>query len=94
MRRIFVSRTAAADLGRLRAWLEALEISSDGAGDRLADAVASLARFPDRGRPGPRPDLRELVVPFGKGAYLIAYRVFADRVIVARIRHSREQPPR
>jgi hypothetical protein len=38
--------------------------------------------------------LRELIVPFGKGAYLIAYRIFADRIVIARIRHSRERPLR
>lgn len=92
MRRIVVSQTAAADLRRLNDWLHERGVAAEGAGDLIADAILSLRDFPDRGRPGPRPDLRELVTPFGKGAYLIAYRIFADRVVIARIRHSREKP--
>ncbi|MBR7620666.1 type II toxin-antitoxin system RelE/ParE family toxin [Phenylobacterium sp. 20VBR1] len=56
----------------------------------LAEGFASLAEFADRGRQGPRADLRELPVRFGRAAYVIQYRIEPDRVIVAHIFHSME----
>lgn len=91
MRRVVVAQTALRDLQRLEAWLA--ERAPDAAarvGPLLDAALASLAEHSDRGRPGPRPDLRELVVPFGAAAYLVQYRIGVDTVIVARVRHSRE----
>jgi toxin ParE1/3/4 len=58
--------------------------------DTLDAAIQSLDEFSERGRPGPEPDLRELIVPFGSGAYVVQYRVAATSVVVARIFHGRE----
>ena len=33
---------------------------------------------------------RELFIPFGAGAYVIRYRVIAERIIIVRVWHSRE----
>ena len=33
---------------------------------------------------------RELVVPFGAGAYVLRYRVHRDTVIIIRVWHNRE----
>jgi len=58
--------------------------------DRLLDAVATLAEFPDRGRAVPelqRPDIRELIV----APYRVMYRRDAKRVVVLTVRHGRRQ---
>lgn len=57
----------------------------------LETALASLAELPHRGRAGPREHYRELVVPFGRSAYLIWYRVAQSTVDIARIKHHRER---
>lgn len=61
--------------------------------DVLENAASSLSELADRGRPGPE-GLRELVVQFGKNAYILMYKVEPDRVLVARIFHSLENRPR
>lgn len=58
--------------------------------DTLEAAIRSLDEFSERGRPGPEPELRELIVRFGQGAYVVQYRVDPTTVIVARIFHGRE----
>ena len=63
------------------------------ANDLLAASALSLSEMPERGRLVAE-GLRELVVRFGRGAYILQYRVEADRVIVARIFHSLEDRPR
>jgi plasmid stabilization system protein ParE len=61
--------------------------------DTLFVAARSLAELPERGRPAVRPEYRELIVPFGAGAYVIRYRIDhrRDAVIITRIWHGREQ---
>ena len=52
---------------------------------RLIAAGNSLIDFPNRGRPVPSTDLRELTVVY---PYLIRYRVDGDRVVILRVRHG------
>jgi plasmid stabilization system protein ParE len=61
--------------------------------DTLFAAARSLADLPERGRPAARPGYRELVVPFGAGAYIIRYRVDhrRNKVVITRLWHGREQ---
>jgi plasmid stabilization system protein ParE len=49
--------------------------------------------LPERGRPAEKAGYRELVAPFGRGAYVIRYRIDygRDTVVIARIWHGREQ---
>lgn len=56
----------------------------------IADAAATLADFPERGRRVSEQGLRELVTPFGRDAFLIRYRIETTHVIVVEIVHSRE----
>lgn len=53
-------------------------------------ALESLEAFPNRGRPGQIEGARELVV---RGTpYVIVYTVSGEEVLVARIRHTRQDP--
>jgi plasmid stabilization system protein ParE len=79
---------------RLRRFLEPHGASlSDRAINTLFAAAHSLADQHERGRPAVRPSYRELVVPFGSGAYIIRYRIDPRRnaVVIARLWHGREQ---
>jgi plasmid stabilization system protein ParE len=59
--------------------------------DLLLDAAASLSGAPGKGRPVGR-GFRELIVPFGRAAYIMRYRVDETRriVFITQIWHSRE----
>ena len=91
--RLIVSPAAAADLQRLYAFLAGKnEVAAQRAAAALDDALHSLATFPERGRPEGDLGLRELVVPFGRSAYIVRYGYLAqtDEVVVVRIWHGRE----
>lgn len=51
-----------------------------------------LARQPELGRLVEElpPEFREWVIPFGKGAYVVLYRVDQQEVVLLAIRHGRE----
>jgi toxin ParE1/3/4 len=90
---IVVTRAAAADLDRLRAFLaETNPNAAQRAVDALGGAIQSLDIFPDRGRPSKVAGARELVVPFGRSAYLLRYVYVpeANEVVILRIWHGRE----
>jgi len=90
---LFLNR-ARADLDRLRDFLAPHgDTLSARAVDTLFAAASSLADQPERGRPAARTGYRELIVPFGRGAYVIRYRVDPRRnaVVIARLWHGREQ---
>ena len=92
--KLIVSRAAVADLVRLRTLLiDKDEIAAQRAVQVLDDAMRSLLDFPDRGQRAGRSGARDLIVPFGKSAYLVRYvhRVEADEIIVLRLWHGREQ---
>ena len=57
----------------------------------ITQAVLSLADHPERGFAGPAPNLKQIAVPFGDSGYIIQYRIQAQAVIVAHIKHAREQ---
>jgi toxin ParE1/3/4 len=63
------------------------------AAERLAQALLaagdSLVSFPNRGRPVPGSQLRELTVAY---PYVIRYRVAADHVRILRVRHGARRP--
>ena len=91
--KLIVSRAAAADLARLRAFL----IDKNPAAARRAisgivAAIDSLAAFPDRGRASGAAGLRELVVPFGRSAYVVRFAHDPQRqeILIVRVWHGRE----
>jgi plasmid stabilization system protein ParE len=90
---ILFSKDAAADVSRLRSFLDQKSpIASAKAAAKLLAAIDTLQEFPGRGRPTIYGDLRELIVPFGRSAYVIRYkyRSEADEVLIMRVWHSRE----
>jgi plasmid stabilization system protein ParE len=91
--KLVVSREALADIERLRAFLEEKEAAAaQHAIAALQRAVGSLEVFPGRGRPSGIPGVRELVVPFGRSAYLVRYLHDRERemVVIVRVWHGRE----
>lgn len=91
--RVVLTGPADADLERLAAFL-------GGQGEDVAlravrlirEAIGSLSRMPDRGRPVSE-RLRERIIPFGAGGYIIRYRIGGQTVVVTRIFHSLEDRP-
>jgi toxin ParE1/3/4 len=92
--RIALSPEAMADLERLREFLvEKDPRAAARASETLVEAIDSLMQFPERGRVSPLPNHREMVVTFGKSAYVVRYMVRAESqtVSIVRIWHGREE---
>ena len=65
------------------------------AAERAVRAISSSAErlqaLPQIGRPmDDDTGRRELVVPFGAGAYVLRYRIHRDEAVIIRVWHSRE----
>ncbi|MCC6736550.1 MAG: type II toxin-antitoxin system RelE/ParE family toxin [Bauldia sp.] len=86
------SRDATDDLTEIRNYVSAANPAAAG---RLAasilESVASLERFPRRGRVGRIAGTRELVVV--GTAYIVAYRIRGDRTLIVRILHAARRWP-
>ena len=80
------------DLARLHAYIA--PHSPDAAAraiQALIAAVGSLSDFPEKGRPWQRDmAFRELSVRFGARDYVIRYRLFEDKIVIARVWHALE----
>jgi toxin ParE1/3/4 len=59
--------------------------------ERIIASAAKLAEFPEMGRPGRRPQTRELVVT--RTPYLVPYRVRGELIEVLRVLHGRQRWP-
>jgi plasmid stabilization system protein ParE len=91
--RLVLSSEALEDFERLRVFLaEHNPHASTRAASAIIDAAESLLDFPRRGAPCLVHGARELLVPFGSGAYLMRYAILeeSDELIILRIWHSRE----
>jgi plasmid stabilization system protein ParE len=92
--KLVVAREAVADLERLHAFLvNKNPRAAQRAVAAISNALHSLDVFPDRGRPSGIAGARELVVPFGRLAYVVRYAHLAERdeIVILRIWHGREQ---
>jgi plasmid stabilization system protein ParE len=90
---LVVSAVAAADIERLHAFLARNNpAAARHAAKLLIDTVQSLGTLPERGRPSGTSNIRELIIPFGRSAYVLrySYSAHADEVVVHRIWHGRE----
>ncbi len=93
-RKVELRPAADHDLDRLVAFLIAM--SNRAARTRskqIREKLRSLANAPFKGRQGPEPSMRELVIRFGKTTYVARYRVTDEAVIVLRIWHGLEDRP-
>ena len=91
--KLVVSRAATADLARLREFLTSRNpTAAQRAVASIAQAIDSLATYPDRGRPSEIERLRELIVPFGRSAYIVRFVHDPQRqeIVIVRIWHGRE----
>jgi len=57
---------------------------------RIREAAAVLRDRPELGRAVEDEEFRDLVAPFGGGAYVLRYRVDEDAVVVVRVWHNKE----
>jgi plasmid stabilization system protein ParE len=92
--KLIVSRTAVADLERLRGFLaDKNPAAARQAVTALVAAAESLHAFPRRGRPTGAHNFRELIVPFGRSGYVLryTYSAAADEAVILRIWHAREE---
>ncbi|MFT3913130.1 MAG: type II toxin-antitoxin system RelE/ParE family toxin [Anaeromyxobacteraceae bacterium] len=82
---------AVQDLARLRAFIGSRNSAAAArAAGRILQAAAMLRERPELGRAVEGEDWRELVVPAGRGAYVLRYRMDDDAVVIARAWHTRE----
>jgi toxin ParE1/3/4 len=89
IRTVRLTPAAERDLARLVDFLvERNPRTAERAGEVIKAALRSLTEFSERGRQTPIEGLRELVIRFGRRAYIAQYRIGADEVVVARIFHS------
>jgi plasmid stabilization system protein ParE len=80
-------------VARLREFLvEQSPAAAERAAALLDNAITSLTALPERGRPSPILGMHELIVPFGRSAYIVRYAHLAERdeIVVIRIWHGRE----
>ena len=91
--KLIVSRAATADLERLYSFLAKRNPAAAArAAKILASAIQLLDTMPERGRPSGLPKIRELIVPFGRSAYVLryAYSIENQEIVVLRLWHGRE----
>ena len=81
------------DLERLFEFLlERDPVAAERAMRSIESGAESLMEFPERGRPmGDETGRRELLIPFGAGAYVLRYRFYREEVVIIRVWHSREE---
>lgn len=93
MSQIVWSQRALLDLARLHDFWKAQSTEVAGRSIRAIRAgVRILERHPQAGRiVGEKPsEMREWVIEFGQGAYVVLYRTGDDLVVILAVRHSRE----
>jgi toxin ParE1/3/4 len=56
---------------------------------RTLEAVDRLATYPNLGRPGRQPGMRELILP--RTPYIIPYRIRGERVELIAVFHGRQR---
>jgi plasmid stabilization system protein ParE len=88
-----ISDAAAADFERLRLFLaDRNPVATQRAVAALIAAIDSLVAFPDRGRASGVSGLRDLIVPFGRSAYVVRFEhdPQRQRIVIVRVWHGRE----
>ncbi len=65
-------------------------IAAEQVARRIVEAVERLATFPASGRPGRKPDTRELVI--SDTPYLVVYGARSGIVYILRVLHTAQRP--
>jgi plasmid stabilization system protein ParE len=92
--KLIVAEDAVADIERLRLFLKDVNPAAAArAVELIVGAIESLETNPERGRPAAVLGLRELIVPFGRSAYVLRYAYYEARseVVIIRVWHGREK---
>lgn len=90
---IELSPEANSDARRIRNYLRAKNpLAAKRAIATIWSALQALEQIPALGRPTEKPNIRQIVVPFGRSAYIVRCRVLSGSgtIFVIRIWHSRE----
>ena len=83
---------AVLDLHQVREYIgQENPAAAESTGDKIESTVRNLARFPDMGRVGRRPQTRELIIP--RLPFRVVYRVRGDTVQILRVYHSKRRWP-
>ncbi len=83
---------AVADLARLRAFLgDKSTAAAARAAQRIREAAELLRAQPELGQAVEGEVFRDLLAPFGGGAFVLRYRIDEDAVFVVRVWHGREE---
>lgn len=84
---------ASLDVDRLKNFIQSDNpIAAQRAAKRIIEGVKILQDNPDVGVPVEHlMDYRDLMLSFGAGDYIIRYRKEVNRVVVVRVRHSKEE---
>ncbi len=86
---------AVEDVERLRTFLHDKNPSAaTRAAQTIREGARTLATFPEFGRPmSDGTGRREMILPFGAGAYVLRYILDGDTVAIVRAWHSKENRP-
>lgn len=93
MPQLIISAKAARDLKKIREYLLQFNAeSAQKAAAMIIEATNLILSHPMLGKPlEDMPEFRELIRPFGSGAYTIRYRTDFDRIVIVGIKHSKEK---
>ena len=93
MPQIVVSAKATRDLKKIREYLLQFNVeAAQRAAATIIETTNMLLNYPLLGKPlEDMPEYRELIRPFGAGAYVIRYRIGFDVIIIVGIKHSKEK---
>ena len=80
------------DVDRLRGFLKPKNpLAAQRAAKRIIEGVNTLRENPGIGKPVENlTDYRDLALTFGRGHYIIRYREETQRIVIIRVRHSKE----
>jgi len=84
---------ASRDVARLRDFLQSKNpLAAQRAASRILEGTMILEDNPSAGVPVDNMlDYRDLILSFGNGEYIVRYREESQRVIIVRVRHSKEE---
>ncbi|PIP78918.1 MAG: plasmid stabilization system [Gammaproteobacteria bacterium CG22_combo_CG10-13_8_21_14_all_40_8] len=85
--------SAAQDVARLKEFIQQKNpAAAQRAARRIKEAVKILAENSEAGKPVEElHSFRDLFIPYGSGNYVLRYRKEKNKVIISKVKHSREE---